>query len=100
MAPPSPQNSTRLLVLKKDDPRLSELLVQVRANKFSTDELGLLVIGKLNEPLPSEAMVLTVPAFVEGRPAAVQATLLQCGDADLAFSVANEVNLRGGRHER
>ena len=49
------QNST----LKKEDPRLSELLVQVTANKLSTDELGLLVIGKLDEPLPSVAKVLT-----------------------------------------
>ena len=74
------QNATGILVLQHDDLRLPGLLAQISKKVLSADELGLVIVGTVELPADVKSSTHTVPAAIDGKPAAILITLVQCGD--------------------
>ena len=82
-----------LVVVNHDDSQLSSVLAQIRGQKFSPDELAILVLGTASLGSEVDAQQVTVPGWVRGQPAALQGLLVQCGDIPLQTASLQKISL-------
>ena len=84
---------TGLVVVNHDDSQLPSVLAQIRGQKFSPDELAILVLGTASLGSEVDAQQVTIPGWVRGQPAALQGLLVQCGDTPLQTASSQKISL-------
>ena len=86
-------DATGLVVVNHDDSQLPSVLAQIRGQKFSPDELAILILGTASLGSEVDAQQVTVPGWVRGLPAALQGLLVQCGDTPLLTATSQKISL-------